>query len=92
MPIKASKLSVTTIASRTETFVTVGKLDLKALVPTGVGLELVALTHPDDLVAGEPASFRLIVDGQFSFVWPAAGMYWMNAAIGSQRLRCQRGC
>jgi uncharacterized GH25 family protein len=50
--------------SRVEVFVTAGKPNKKALEPTGVGLELAPITHPNDLVVGEPASFQLLKDGK----------------------------
>jgi uncharacterized GH25 family protein len=40
-----------------------------ALATTGKGIELVALTHPNDLFAGEQARFKLQIDGK-----PAAGL------------------
>ena len=47
---------------RVETYVTVGTpSDVKA---TGAGLELVPLTHPNDLYAGETAKFRFLLDGK----------------------------
>ena len=39
------------------------------LKTTGTGLELVPVTHPNNLYAGEKATFRLMLDGQ-----PAAGL------------------
>ena len=66
VPADAEKLSVWQSVRRIETFVTSGKpSDIKA---TGKGLELLPITHPNDLYAGESASFQLLVDGQ-----PAAG-------------------
>lgn len=55
--------------SRNETFITRGSPTTGALKPTGVGLELQAVTHPNDLVAGEAAKFIFLRDGQ-----PAAGV------------------
>ncbi|KAF1711183.1 ABC transporter permease [Pseudoxanthomonas kalamensis DSM 18571] len=54
---------------RVETFVTNGSPNDTALQPSGRGLELVLTTHPNDLFAGEPATFRLQLDGK-----PAAGL------------------
>lgn len=55
--------------SRVEVFVTSGKPTTAALGPAGRGLELAPVTHPNDLVAGEEAVFRLLLDGK-----PAAGL------------------
>jgi len=69
VPADARNLEVTQTASRVETFVTNGAPDTTALAPTGVGIELDPVTHPNDLFAGEEAVFRVLVDGR-----PAAGM------------------
>ncbi|MDX9766087.1 MAG: DUF4198 domain-containing protein, partial [Ectothiorhodospiraceae bacterium] len=67
VPVQAEDLSVREGSSRIETFVTVGEPTLP--VPIGNGLELVPVTHPNDLYAGEEASFRFFVDGK-----PVAGV------------------
>lgn len=64
IPAEATDVSVTRAQSRLETFVTSGKPTDKVLVPTGAGLELVPVTHPNDLVVGSDASFRLMLDGK----------------------------
>lgn len=64
LPAKADKLEVTESSSRLETFVTVGSPTTTALQPSGRGLELVPVTHPNDLYSGEAASFRLTLDGK----------------------------
>jgi uncharacterized GH25 family protein len=64
VPKDAKELKVSQSASRVETFVTAGKPNDAALKPTGAGLELVPVTHPNDLFAGEKASFKLLIDGQ----------------------------
>ena len=69
IPAGAETLGVSRMQSRTEVFVTSGKPSHKALQPTRSGLELVPVTHPNDLVSGEAATFRLLLDGQ-----PAAGI------------------
>jgi hypothetical protein len=50
--------------SRTETFITRGAPSTGALKPTGVGLELQPVTHPNDLIAGEAARFIFLRDGK----------------------------
>lgn len=69
IPGDAESLNVTRSMSRTETFVTVGKPSEAVLHPSKTGLELVPVTHPNDLVVGEAANFRFLLDGQ-----PAAGL------------------
>lgn len=69
VPANAQELKVTQMNSRVETFATAGKPSKGALAVTGAGLELQAITHPTDLVAGDTASFQLLLDGK-----PAAGI------------------
>ncbi len=64
VPKDAKKLQVTESASRMEVFVTSGQPSEQVLKPTNQGLELVAKTHPNDLVAGEAAQFAFIIDGK----------------------------
>ena len=64
VPKDAKKLQVTENSSRMEVFVTSGKPSEQVLKPTNQGLELVAKTHPNDLVAGEAAHFAFIIDGK----------------------------
>ena len=69
VPKGAKNLKVSPSAGRIETFVTAGQPNDTALKPTGVGIELVPVTHPNDLFAGEQATFRLLLDGK-----PAPGL------------------
>ncbi|GAB2182487.1 DUF4198 domain-containing protein [Denitratisoma sp. agr-D3] len=66
VPADADELKVGESLGRVETFVTVGKPS--AIKPVGKGLELVQVgakaSHPNDLVVGEAASFRLVLDGK----------------------------
>ena len=64
VPADAKDLQVSQMQGRIETFVTAGKPSKKVLETTGAGLELQAITHPTDLIAGEAASFRLLLDGK----------------------------
>jgi len=64
VPKNAEKLQVTQNANRVETFVTLGAPGTEALKPTGKGLELVPVTHPNDLFAGDTANFKLLIDGE----------------------------
>lgn len=63
VPKQADNLEITQFSRRYETFVTAGAPSDTALAPTGIGLELVPVTHPNDLFAGETARFRLTIDG-----------------------------
>ena len=64
IPADATDVSATRTNSRIETFVTLGPVSTTALVPTGVGIELVPVTHPNALAAGEAATFKFVRDGQ----------------------------
>jgi uncharacterized GH25 family protein len=64
LPANATDVNVTQSSNRLETFVTVGAPTQQVLKPTGAGLELIALTHPNDLVKGEVARFRFDIDGK----------------------------
>ncbi|MFB1011427.1 MAG: DUF4198 domain-containing protein [Thiopseudomonas sp.] len=64
IPAKAEKLQVTQTSSRMEVFVTSGAPSEQVLKPTGKGLELAPVTHPNDLVAGEAARFAFLLDGK----------------------------
>jgi uncharacterized GH25 family protein len=64
IPAGAKNVEITQFQNRVETFVTLGKPDDAALKPGGRGLELVPVTHPNDLFAQEPATFRFLLDGQ----------------------------
>ena len=62
IPANAAKLEVEQMQRRIETYVTVGTpSDVKAV---GAGLELVPLTHPNDLYSGEAARFKFLLDGK----------------------------
>uniref|UniRef100_Q07HT9 DUF4198 domain-containing protein n=1 Tax=Rhodopseudomonas palustris (strain BisA53) TaxID=316055 RepID=Q07HT9_RHOP5 len=69
IPAAATEVNLSEVQGRIEIFVTSGKPNDANLKPTGVGLELLPVTHPNNLVAGEKATFRLVLDGQ-----PAAGL------------------
>lgn len=82
VPADAAELRVNEMLSRVETFITVGKpSDLK---PIGKGIELIPVTHVNDLVAGETAVFRFHLDGQ-----PLAGLE-VSVVRGGTRYRNQQ--
>lgn len=81
LPEGATDVQPTRSAMRVETFVTLGAPTDDVFAPTGRGIELVPITHPADLVVGEPATFKLLNGGQ-----PAAGMT-VTIAQGGKRHR-----
>lgn len=85
IPAGATELRLGEQVGRIETFVTVGKPS--PLQASGAGLEMIAVapSHPNDLVAGETASFRFLVDGK-----PAAGIE-VTVVRGQSRYRNQQG-
>lgn len=64
IPKEATEVQVAANTRRIETFVTAGAPNTTALKPTGKGLELEPITHPNDLVVGEKAQFKLLLNGQ----------------------------
>lgn len=64
VPADATDVKLTRTDSRLETFVSTGEPDMAVFKPTGVGLELVPVTHPNDLRAGEKATWRFLLDGK----------------------------
>ncbi|GAA0788286.1 DUF4198 domain-containing protein [Marinobacterium sediminicola] len=69
IPANATDLQVSEIDSRMQVFVTRGEPSNANFKPTGQGIELLPLTHPNDLVTEEPVSFQFLVDGN-----PAEGL------------------
>ncbi|WP_336974247.1 DUF4198 domain-containing protein [Sphingobium aromaticiconvertens] len=64
IPAGATDVRTSEAASRNEIFVTLGAPTTTIFKPTGVGIELVPVTHPNDLIAGEAASFQFLLDGK----------------------------
>ncbi|WP_105254316.1 DUF4198 domain-containing protein [Pseudoalteromonas sp. T1lg75] len=64
VPKNAKDLQVSEVARRLETFVTLGAPNANAIAPSGQGLELNALTHPNDLYVGEAAAMQFLIDGE----------------------------
>lgn len=84
VPKKAKNLEVSYGSRRMETFVTAGSPDNKVFAPTNQGLELVPVTHPNDLFAGEKAEFKFLIDGK-----PAVGAK-VEIIPGGMRYRNQQ--
>jgi hypothetical protein len=64
IPAGALDVRTTVMVQRQDTFVTANKPSSGALKPLGAGLELVPVTHPNELRAGEKATFRFQLNGQ----------------------------
>lgn len=86
VPKKAKELSVIQRSRRVETFVTLGSPSKDVLAISGQGLELLPLTHPNDLYVGEAAQFQLFIDGmpaaEAKIEIFAAGMRYRDAQEG----------
>lgn len=85
VPKKAKNLEVAQTSRRLETFVTSGSPTDSVLKPTQQGLELVPVTHPNDLFAGEAATFQFLMDGK-----PVAGVK-VTLIPGGMRYRDDQG-
>jgi len=85
VPAKAEDLQVSQNSSRMEVFATSGAPTKTVLEPTGNGLELSPITHPNDLYAGEAAEFVFLLDGK-----PAAGVD-ISVIPGGNRYRDELG-
>ena len=64
VPSGAEDVRKTITQQRIETFVTAHKTNDAALKPTNAGLEMVPLTHPNDLRANETMRVRFLLDGK----------------------------
>jgi uncharacterized GH25 family protein len=83
IPAGATNVQTAEINNRNEIFVTVGEPSTTVFKPTGKGIELVPVTHPNDLIADEAATFQFLLDGK-----PAAGLT-VTAIPGGIRYRDQ---
>jgi uncharacterized GH25 family protein len=85
VPAGATDLKTIKSFNRNETFVTRDAPTDTVFKPTGKGLELVPVTPPNDLVAGEAATFKFLLDGK-----PAADLE-VTFAPGNSRYRATPG-
>lgn len=69
IPANATDIQITEMSGRNEVFATNGAPTSTIFQPTNKGLEMVPVTHPAELVKGEPARFKFLVDGK-----PAQGL------------------
>ena len=85
IPVNATDVKLTETSARNEVFLTAGAPTTTVFAPTGKGLEFAPVTHPDELVAGEAAKFRFLIDGK-----PAAGLK-VTVIPGGKRYRNDEG-
>lgn len=85
VPANATAVKISETLSRNEIYVTAGEPTTGVFTPTGKGLEFAPLTHPDELVAGEAARFRFLIDGK-----PAPGVK-VTVIPGGKRYRDAEG-
>ncbi|MET0868598.1 MAG: DUF4198 domain-containing protein, partial [Pseudorhodoplanes sp.] len=85
VPQNAQDLQASFLQSRIETFVTSGKPTKDILKITGAGLELAPVTHPNDMTAGNEATFQLMLDGK------PAGNVKISVVPGGNRYRDKLG-
>jgi len=89
VPADAQDVKTVRTFGRLETFVTANSQTTGALKPSGVGLEMVPITHPTDLRAGETAKWRFQLDGKplpkFAFSLTPGGVRY-RGVLGEIRL------
>ena len=85
LPAGATDVKLTETISRNEIYVTADAPTTTVFKPSGKGLEFEPVTHPDELVAGETASFRFLIDGK-----PASGLK-VTVIPGGKRYRNDDG-
>ena len=85
IPEGATNIELSEGQNRLEVFVTRGAPTKTVFTPTGKGLELEPVTHPNDLFVGEAATFKLLLDGQ-----PAKGLE-VTYIPGASRYRTSTG-
>ena len=81
IPAGATDVVATRTSNRIETFVTLGAPTDSVFTNPADGLALIPVTHPNDLVAGEAATFKLSLDGV------AAANVEVTVARGGTRYR-----
>ncbi len=85
IPADATDVKLTESSTRNEIFVTAGEPTTTVFAPTNTGLEMAPITHPDELVSGEAAKFRFLIDGK-----PAANLK-VTVIPGGKRYRDAEG-
>jgi len=64
LPADAQEVKTLLIHLSSATYITNNQPSEQVFKPTGEGLELQPLTHPNDIVRGEEAEWKLLLDGQ----------------------------
>ncbi|WP_066798447.1 DUF4198 domain-containing protein [Sphingomonas soli] len=64
IPAGATDVTTSESIGRNETFITQGAPTNTVFKTSGRGIELVPVTHPNDLIVGEPATFQFMTDGK----------------------------
>lgn len=64
LPAGASDVKTSESVNRNETYVTVGEPTTTVFKTEGRGIEYVPVSHPNDLVNGEAATFQFLLDGK----------------------------
>lgn len=89
VPADAQDVKTVRTHARLETFVSANKQTTGAFKPTGVGLEMIPLTHPTDMRPGETATWRFQLDGKplpkFAFSLTQGGVRY-RGVLGEMRL------
>ena len=89
IPAGATDVRTMRTHNRLETFVSANRASTGALKPSGVGLEMVPVTHPTEMRSGETATWRFQLDGKplanFAFSFTPGGVKY-RGVLGEQRL------
>lgn len=89
IPAGATNVRTLRTHNRLETFVTSNRASTGALKASGVGLEMVPVTHPTEMRSGETATWRFQLDGKplpnFAFSFTPGGVKY-RGVLGEQRL------
>ncbi|MBT2186830.1 DUF4198 domain-containing protein [Sphingobium nicotianae] len=85
IPANATDIRITETSGSNNIYVTAGEPTDTVFTPTGKGLEMVPVTHLTELVKGEPARLKFLVDGK-----PAAGLK-VSVLPGGKRYRDSDG-
>jgi len=84
VPAGATEVKTSTTYQRLDTFVTLNKTSSGALKASGSGLEMVPVTHPNELHAGDKAKMRFLLDGKplanFPFSMVPGGVKYRGTA------------
>ncbi|WP_443478460.1 DUF4198 domain-containing protein [Novosphingobium aerophilum] len=81
IPANATDVKLTESISGNYIYVTADAPTKTVFTPTGKGLEIDPITHPDELVSNEEGQFRFLIDGK-----PAAGVK-VTVVPGSKKYR-----